>query len=143
MIANYTTKFKDGEETFFKEAILAGVKRHTIRSGKRWRSGMMINHYTGIRTKKALEFRREECPLVEEIVIQLENPAIDNAGVSIKIGGKQLHPTAVLEVMKNDGLSKKRFQEWFFSAGTDIGDGVTREFKGQIIHFQAGLKYGF
>lgn len=40
------THVRKGEPTFFRDKILTGVKKHTIRGGKRWKAGECISFRT-------------------------------------------------------------------------------------------------
>lgn len=126
----------------FRDKILSGSKKHTIREDKhsRWETGRVIQMATGARTKEYDQFCEAVCVSVQDIEIKY----IDNRGaVKIIVDGKELgvwhrfmpqktiHAHAILMLAINDGFEGvSEFLNWF-----------NRDFKGKIIHWTT-LRYG-
>ena len=94
MILGFKTQFPDKTPTFFPEKILACTfrdnsfylmhrpKKHTIRSGQRWKAGMPIHMATGVRSKAYRQFNKNVPGLnkvisVQKIQIKWDNPVGD------------------------------------------------------------------
>ena len=110
----------------FVGLIKHGVKIHTIRKGKRWRAGMTIHYYTGVRTKAMKKF------MADGVVVSVQDISIKwvhklNGGVCvIIIDGKPMPFSAQrLRLASNDGFRDyKAFEEWF-----------NEDYSGQLIHW--------
>ncbi len=104
------------------------LKRHTIRAGKRWRPGMMIDFWINMRTKDQFRF----APRVPVVSVQ---------DIEIKHGFAKSHRQVIVNtwIMPNDEVEElaindgfpdlESFFKWFDS-----------DFEGQIIHW-SDLKY--
>lgn len=144
MILNYTTKFPDGRPTNFRQMVLDGRKKHTIRKGNRWRAGMSAQHYTGIRTARAELIREGKAYEVEPVSI-IFRPSNYSGHVEPKITvvvtigepgtEKVLSKKDVERLAENDGLSIMDFYSWFLASAEPVkGAPGVRVFVGQLIH---------
>jgi len=113
----------------FNKAIIDGTKIHTIRAGERWRPGLDIQFYNDARTKSMKKFTDDKkCIAVQKIILyRSENiPGFQ----WITIDGKELSPSMLYTLCKNDGFKYvNTFFEFFFDS---------REytfFEGQLIHW--------
>lgn len=119
MVLGFKEKFPDNSPTNFVEAILDGRKKHSIRNGMRWHSGMPIHMATGVRTKNYKQFKQDR-------VVSTENIIIFPKTKEVVVGVRTLSDQEVAVLAQNDGLSVERFWEWF---------GKDAQFIGQIIHW--------
>jgi len=129
MILGFKQQFPDGTPTDFERKILDFEKIHSIRNGFRWRPGMSIQMAFGVRTKNyrqfnAGQFQPQKCLFVQKIYMEYEG----FKWPKMWIAGKQLSQKTVKQLIKNDGLTKKQFIDWFFP-------GTIAKFHGQIIHW--------
>lgn len=140
MILGFKRKFNDGTLTHFMGKILAGTdlcgekyssftpKIHTLRTGNRWRVGTPIQMAYGVRTKEYYQFNEgikelEECKGVQDVFISSHR-----ASLQIIIDGKLIKPPVIDDLIKNDGLTKPQFVDWFFPKDS-------KQWYGQIIHW--------
>lgn len=129
-----------------------GSKRHTIRRGKRWKVGMRIDCYTGLRTKKTRLLFRAMVTKVEDIQICETShpvrefiPDLRNGGMldvtkwdsaclrfTVTIEGNELRDDEMDSLFYRDGFraSGSRPSE---QAAAFWADGLP--FDGQIIHW--------
>lgn len=147
MLLGFKTKFSNGEPTNFKEKILSGEKRHTIRLGDRWKPGMNIHFATGVRTRQCDIFKIYPCVSVQRIEMwSLGKGLSDHRKLVITIDGIDMYEELRLNVygkpffykfISNDGFGDNAFQfyEWFRLHGTE-----NIHFTGQLIHW-TDLKY--
>lgn len=123
----------------FKEKILSGEKKHTLRddTGKRWRAGRSIQHWMGNPRNKRRnplihEFYSGECVSVQDITMIYSK---DHDRITIIIHNwynvdnmnRILPQHEVRNLIANDGLSREEFISHFFDS--------TGTWKGRIIHF--------
>ena len=112
-------------------------KPHTIREDakNRWKVGMDIHFYTGVRTKNMYQF----APVL--IVKSIQHIEIKwhhglgatgiESGVSVKINGKALREDKIKTLAINGGFNTvKDFLEWF-----------NEDFEGKLICWVDDLKY--
>lgn len=138
MVLGFKTTI-NGRPTNFKEQILKGSKKHTIRGGSRWAEGSKIHMVTGARTKLQKQFNEDRpdlsiCTGAQRISIKwgpdAEAVCVDCGCVRIWINGVLRGPEEIKLLAKNDGfLSLEDFLNWF-----------NNDFEGQIVHW-SGLKY--
>ncbi len=116
----------------FKEPILKGTKKHTIRADKhnRWKAGNKIHCATGVRTKNYSCFKEYVCISTQKIEItrpvwsEYLNDAV------VKVDGKVLTEKEQQQLAWNDGFANLlEFWLWF-----------NEDFTGKIIHW-TDLKY--
>lgn len=106
----------------------ARPKIHSMRAGTgRWKVGMSIQMAYGVRTKSYEPFNQDipelqQCISVEHIRLKLEGTAI-----RAWAGGYELNDMEVMRLIYNDGLTRRRFTEWFFAEGPD--------WEGTLIHW--------
>lgn len=149
MILGYKQKFPfNGQPTRFKEKIINGRKKHSIRNDytNRWKPGMMIQQAYGVRTKNYEQFATDQCVSLQDLRInELSEELIQdypNSHVTVNIDGKDRYFFILLDlktlkdiqvidlIAYNDGFdSTEDFFKWFGFA-----------FKGKIIHF-TDLRY--
>ncbi|HEY9362182.1 MAG TPA: hypothetical protein VIQ00_02890 [Chitinophagaceae bacterium] len=127
MILGFKQQFPDNTPTNFKEKILSGEKIHSIRAGNRWKPGMSIQMAYGVRTKNYKQFnycrsKFERCVSVQRIFITYE------CELEITVGMNELTPMQIAKLIKNDGLTRDQFIDWFLPEKVS-------EFSGQIIHW--------
>lgn len=130
------TNKKTGELTNFREQILSGNKRHSIRAGKRWKEGMPIQMATGVRTKNFKLFNEDIdmlsfCKSVQDLKIDIDT---SGSGVhyNILIDKRPLSASEAKTLAVNDGFkSLYDFLMWFKDEAP---------FDGQIIHWTS-LRY--
>lgn len=132
-----------GEPTAFFQAILSGKKKHTIRAGKRFKSGEIVS----LREWRGLPYRSKQREITQVLVSRVWPITIDpvpprpldnhsEQNFSIYVGDRYVAYwkagiTANItqqELAKNDGLSKEDFLSWF---GCDKK--IIKPFVGQII----------
>lgn len=148
MILNFTKTFPNGIKTYFDQKILEtkeyfkeeltpeyleywsqklqNSKWHTLRLSSRYK-GHLLHLSTGSRTKHYNCFLHTPCRGVQQIHMKYSEGMIE-----MWVDGREMDGTTVNRIIKNDGLTKKEFINWFFSADD--------EFNGYIIHF-SNLKY--
>jgi hypothetical protein len=148
MILGFKTQFPDKTPTFFPEKILACAfpddlffaahtpKKHTIRSGQRWKAGIPIHMATGVRSKSYRQFNKdipglEKVISVQKIQIKWDNPVGDpRYDFNIWVDDRKLSMIDTVELIQNDGFGLIwRFAEWF-----------PKDFEGQLIHW-TDLRY--
>jgi hypothetical protein len=137
MILGFKQKFPDGTPTHFEEKIYAGVapelykdfepKIHSMREGERWRAGMDIQMAYGVRTKQYRQFNKGVSKLEKCISTQHVFMTYDWQ-LEVSISGRELTPEEISVLIKNDGLTRQQFIDWFFPDNKD-------EWSGQIIHW--------
>ncbi|MCB0707441.1 MAG: hypothetical protein KDC34_19125 [Saprospiraceae bacterium] len=115
----------------FKDQIISGHKRHTIREDKkeRWRPYMDIHfwlHNPRNKSKNPHQFGKGICTGIEEILI--DRNYNKPHGIGIYIGGRSLTPKETEQLIQNDGLTPDQFRRWFLPPGE-------MEFYGRIIHW--------
>lgn len=113
----------------FNKSILDGTKIHSIRAGKRWKSGMAIHFYNHVRTKRMTKFKMGTCVSVQDIEIIWMPATITNI-LCVHIDGRSLNRDEINILIKNDGFEGTTEFECFFN----------KSFEGQIIHF-TNFKY--
>lgn len=134
MILGFKTKFDDGTVTEFVEQILNEQKLHSMIEGDRWREGMSIEMATGVRTKHYHQFNRyipelQTCISTQKIEMEYN---LATGKINMRVDGAKLTQNIINAVIKNDGLTKDRFVEWFFKN--------SNTWRGQIIHWTS-LRY--
>jgi hypothetical protein len=149
VILGFKTKFPWGEPTNFVGKILScphecsflyelTPKRHTIRTGQRFRAGISIQMATGVRTKHYEQFNRnikelETCISVQRFDLTFRSPDV----VALYIDGKlkycknrdhlfECEPGWMKTFAINDGFNDaEHFFRWF----------TTSVRNGQVIHW--------
>jgi hypothetical protein len=116
-------------------------KLHSMREGihDRWKPGVMIDFYTGVRTKKAYRFaprvpvvsvQKVEIKQVDVLEIGFGYLDTDGRVLTVEVDGKILSVNKIRKLSYNDGfMSLHEFFGWF-------QDG----WKGKIIHW-TNLRY--
>lgn len=98
----------------FKEKILSGSKKHTLRedSKKRWKPGRTIHFATGVRTKKYNMFLGSQCTGIQKVFMTYAY----NDLIEISVDGKELFSHSErLQFAKNDGFDTwEDFFNWFY-----------------------------
>lgn len=135
MILGFKKNFPDGTPTHFKEKItVEETKLHSIRAGERWRAGMSIEMAYGVRSKNYFQFNKYLPEL--QLCISVQSVEMDfnltDHSIGMRIDDRKVDKYVIREVIKNDGLTREQFIEWFFKDSTS--------FTGQIIHWTS-LKY--
>jgi hypothetical protein len=125
----------NGKPTGFPEKILAGTKIHSIRTGNRWKPGMVIHPATGVRTRHYKQIT--ESPLRVVSVQAIEILFVEKCSTVVVIDGLFGYESSmeqdkqVLEILaKNDGF--ECFED-FAMGFQSIHPGEL--FTGQIIHW--------
>ena len=104
-----------------------GTKLHSIRQGKRWRTGMTIHFYQNARQKNMSKFMPDK----EVVSVERISMTYDGYQFEVSIGSKYLMPSEIVSLAHNDGFdSMAAMQLFFFPPGT-----THDEFSGQIIHW--------
>ena len=116
----------------FKDAILSGEKKHTIREDKhnRWKPGMKMHMATGVRTKEYNQFYEAVCVSTQEIEIIRKSDRDRVNDTIVKVDGHMLTDIEILHLIVYDGFNSIAEFLKFFQNG----------FKGKIIHW-TDLKY--
>ncbi len=116
----------------FKEPILKGTKKHTIREDKpnRWKVGNKIHFATGVRTKNYECFKEGVCVSVQEIEITRPVWSEYLNDTIVRIDGIALTEKEQQQLAWNDGFTNL-IDFWLWFKG---------DFKGKIIHW-TDLKY--
>jgi hypothetical protein len=127
MILGFKQKFKDGTPTNFESKILTGEKIHSLREGDRWRAGKSIQMAFGVRTKKYRQFNINN-PELQTCISRQRIFMTHTYEIEITIGYKYLMPHEIDLLIKNDGLTRQQFIDWFFPNKKD-------EWIGEIIHW--------
>lgn len=126
MILSYKKQLPWKEATNFKQSIISGIKKHTIRQdiSNRWKPGMKIHHAHGVRTPNYDCFLENECISIQQIKIQ-RHPFSDERLFRVWVDDKLLSANEILLLAKNDGFdSIDDFFKWF-----------DKDFVGKIIHW--------
>jgi hypothetical protein len=120
----------------FKESILDGTKKHTLREDRkdRYGGGITLHLSVGVRTKKYRCLKEVPCTGVQAIQIRYGNGGYCDVfayqDVRVIVDGRELGYGEVSELAKNAGFDgQDSFFRWF-----------NRDFSGKIIHW-AHLKY--
>lgn len=126
MILGFKKHFADKTETLLAEKILSGEKIHSLREGDRWEEGNSIQMAYGVRTKNYNQFNAnrvdlQNCKSTQEVFMTC------NYDLEITVDDKYLLPIQIDLLIKNDGLTRSQFINWFFK-NSDC-------WKGQIIHW--------
>jgi len=141
MIIGYKKQFPWGKPTNFKNKILTGWKRHTIREDihDRWKPGMKIQHAHGVRTKHYENFKDDECTRTQ--IIYIGKTSTKNNELRYKyngvyygviIDGNRMDKLRIGYLALYDGFdSTDDFFRWFSNG-----------FKGKIIHWTCA-RYGY
>ena len=125
MVLGFKTTI-NGKPTGFVEKILAGTKIHTIRSGDRWKKGMIIHPATGVRTENYKQITDDVL-----MVMSTQHIWIDYFSKAIIIDEKLMkHEGEKHLFVQNDGFDNV---DDFFEAFKAIHPGTF--FEGQIIHW--------
>ncbi len=118
----------------FEHSILAGEKIHTFRRDpkKRWRPGMVIQHYMGSpRNPRSnpRQFLKNQCHAVQPAaIVHVKGPHKWRLGgiehefleLAMLIDGTLYLDDACLPIIKNDGLSKEEFITFFVPNAVDL-----------------------
>lgn len=170
MILGFKTKFPDGSPTMFIPKIMKSLyskpnivfepndweeiekhcnrdafndivsKIHSIRSGHRWRPGMIIHMATGVRTKNYHCFAKIKCVGVQNIVMLFSSDG-NIRSINFEDSGCFANsPGLISKIAKNDGLTTKQFNDWFFKSSVFDANYGGHLFEGQIIHW-TNFKY--
>ena len=124
-----------GEPTGFKDKILSGEKKHTIRAGNRWEPGDVFSprEWTGLpyRTKQA-EIHKELTVLKTwNIKIAIWDLKMNTHYMTVQIEGIYQSIDEVTQLALNDGFEKiNDFHRWF-----------QKPFRGQIICWNETVNY--
>ncbi len=154
MICNFMLQHPDKAKTHFVEKVLKSLKgvseksinkqfqfedldefvpkHHTLRKGNRWRKDMIIHFYINARQKGATEFAKSSCTLVQNTYMKFQR---DINLLEVWIDGHKLSPHNINFLIINDGLTYRRFVEFFFPLSYNL-----QEWEGQLIHWTK-LKY--
>jgi hypothetical protein len=115
----------------FKESILDGTKKHTVREDKknRYRCGCTLHLSVGVRSKRYRCLKKVLCTGVQSIQIRYGNGRYHKVfvyqDVRVTVDGRELGYGEVTELAKNDGFEN---QDSFFRF-------FKRDFSGKIIHW--------
>jgi hypothetical protein len=137
MVLGFKTKFFNGEPTNFEQLILDGIKIHSMREdpNNRWLAGLGIQMATGTRTKYYNQFNLGKPELQKVVSTQKVFMTYDKQHIEVTINGKYLMPHQVEQLIKNDGLSRERFIDWFFLRDAKGKLVFRSEWSGKIIHW--------
>ena len=117
----------------FKQKIIDGTKKHTIREDMydRWEAGRIIHFATGVRTKHYDCFKIDVCKSTQKIETGIRNVEKGVFECAIKIDGRVLSEREAEQFVIRDGFrSIPDFFDFFNFT----------YFKGKIIHW-TDLKY--
>lgn len=124
----------------FKDLILSGHKKHTLRSDKnnRWKVGMKIQHWRGNPRNRhnanyhVHEFATGVVKGIEEVELVKDTRA--PLGFEAYVNEIELTTKQKLDLLKNDGFdNEKGFRAWFFKDSD--------KWVGRIIHFTDDIRY--
>lgn len=133
MVLGFMQRFPNGEPTNFKEKILSGEKIHSIRQGDRWQAGYFLHMAYGVRTNTYQQFNQGVKALEKVISTQDVFMTLLNGKLEITVDDCYLTQLGIESLIKNDGVTRKQFIDWFFPKKAEV-------YSGQIIHW-TGLKY--
>ena len=138
------------------ESIL-GIKKHTIRGGKRWKVGDKFSPRVWIdkpdNSKQIILCDDVEIKNIYDFKITTEDDDGEHDWSFVEFLGK--HYTAygyggydaeiMVEIAKNDGLTISDFYDWFLTGRTKQQklDNEPKIFEGQIICWSDSVSYGF
>ena len=148
MILGFKKNFPDGTPTNFKSKIANGTmlnptapnfwlhlpegflyKIHSMREDQndRWQAGKTIQMAYGVRTKQYEQFNKgieelEKCVSTQEVFM------VYDSDIKINVDGKHLNATEIEMLIKNDGLTRTQFLDWFFPKDVFV-------WSGKIIHW--------
>ena len=127
MMLGFKEKYTDRTPSNFKEKIMAGVPRlqsenidfapkiHSLREDRfdRWKAGNSIQMAYHVRSKQCHIFNADvpelaTCKSTQKIFMTL------TWCLEISINGCELIPEQIEQLIKNDGLSRYQFIQWFF-----------------------------
>lgn len=120
---------RKGEPTFFRDKILTGIKKHTIRAGKRWKVGEWISFRTWsgrARKSSQVEFHQAQVKKIFDIDIY--------ETLEVFIDGKfycNYSSELIKALAGNDGLDEMDFKCWFMDL----------PFSGQVICWSDNIDY--
>lgn len=161
MILTFKTKHDNGTPTKFIEKILNTQKKHTIRTGKRWKAGMSIQMCTG-RFKNVFQFNKLENWNVFHGLVYIisDNKGNDFLGLkSVVEGIQKVVSIQYIEIIASDKMIiiKDNFDDEYgkplntnqikfltmndgFDSENDFWDYFKEDTCGQIIHW-TNLRY--
>lgn len=111
----------------FKEKILSGTKKHTLRRGERFKDGDILQFYTGLRTKKAKKFAeaRAKCVLyIDYHGDRFEvHPCVGMAYEKLVLGCNKhpCEPNFWQKLAENDGFDTYEEMLEFFKENGKVG----------------------
>ncbi len=91
------------------QLIIDGVKIHTLREDpkERYKVGMILDHCTGIRTKKFKKHLQNTCTRIDQVYVNPRNKTVQVNGVLLTELEKQIF-------IANDGFpDQESFWNWF------------------------------
>jgi hypothetical protein len=114
-----------GFKKHFVPKIHAGIKKHTMRKGTRWKVGMSIQMATGVRTKNYNCFKEAVCKHIQSVEIKWKTVDKGTVGeckaVQVFIDGRNVtNDSQTIDMLVAcDGFdSRKEFFEWFNESET-------------------------
>jgi len=113
----------------FKAKIQAGIKIHTIRKdvSKRWRPGMVIDHWMHNPRHTAKNPHR----FATGTVTAVQDIEIDYVNKRVMVEGRILFPEEIKELAIADGFDNiRQFYLWFYQADTPF-----EPWRGRLIHW--------
>lgn len=150
--------------TLFIEAIKAGIKVHTLRTGAKWKAGIIIHGYEGnprnkgIKADLAKPYGEDVCHGTERwdmsfnatqgasFLIRMSIEGVLFFTVTYCTYSKKIFYSVpysegdearLKQISENDGLSPEDFLRWFIHLRNKYG---VKEMSGQIVHWTA-LRY--
>lgn len=137
MILGFSTKHKAlKQETRFREQILDGTKKHTLRAGDRWAKDMKIHMATGVRTKNYNQFNKnrpdlQTCKGTQRIKLEMSKSCWNS---KVYVDNRKLTFDEMIQLSINDGFSCfADFWLWFLKV-------PKHKLPNQIVHW-TDLRY--
>lgn len=122
-----------GSKEIFIPKYIDGTKKHSIREGERWNTGMTIHYYGKVRQPGMYKFMEDsKCKSTQRIFMTFNGYAFE-----ITVDNKYLYYPEKLLLANNDGFENPdQMCQFFFPKYT----GNLLSFSGQIVHW-TDLKY--
>jgi hypothetical protein len=121
-----------GFKDTFVQAVVAGTKPHTIRSGQRWKVGTPIQFYQNVRQRNMTKIRPDGVVMVVQQIRIARAPERFLGPAkqpTIQVDGRELTPLECQELSRRDGFEDFAELLKFFIQT----HGLHKPFEGQLV----------